>query len=373
MIEARQDTLIAKYKNAIIWYFSGTGNARFAANQIQANFQEKGLLTKVYNIADKESILASTGKDTMVGFCYPTHGFNAPPIVVKFVRNFPKGNSDLFLLNTRAGLKLSKLHIAGLGGIALWLPALLLWIKGYRPIGFRPLDMPSNWISLHPGLRKQAVTSIRKTCTQTLANFSNRIMQGKPVLNGLLWTPLDLLVLPISILYYWYCRFALAKTFYANYKCNNCNLCIDDCPVQAIIEKNGRAFWTAKCESCMHCMNVCPHRAIDIAHVYLFLLWWVAFSFVPYLLIKLLAETGLASVAFTNLFTISTVDIIIMIASLGVVYIGYALLHQLLGVKIINKIITFTSLTHYKWWRRYYLKLPKTVKKEFNASGLDPG
>jgi ferredoxin len=363
MKKAMQNTSKVKYKRAIIWYFSGTGNARFAANQIQTNFQEEDLPTEVFNIADKDPSLATTGKDTLIGFCYPTHGFNAPPIVLKFMNSYPKGNSDLFLLNTRAGLKMSKLHIAGLGGIALWLPALLLWLKGYRPIGYRPLDMPSNWISLHPGLRQQAVTSIRKTCTQTLANFSNRIMQGKPVLNGLLWIPLDLLVLPFSILYYWYGRFALAKTFFANYKCNNCNLCIDDCPVQAIIEKNGRPFWTAKCESCMHCMNVCPHRAIDIAHVYLFLLWWLAFSFVPYLLVKLLIKADLISSTTLNLFTDSLADIIIMIVSLGMVFIGYTILHQLLGIKIINKVITFTSLTHYKWWRRYYLKMPSQKLK----------
>ena len=173
MMEPMQDTIITKYKKAIIWYFSGTGNARFAAHTIQSNLQEIGLQVDVYNIADKDPELASTGKETLVGFCYPTHGFNAPPIVIKFVRNFPRGNSDLFLLNTRAGLKMSKLHISGLGGIALWLPALILWAKGYLPIGFRPLDMPSNWISLHPGLRRQAVESIHKTCTQTLANFSN--------------------------------------------------------------------------------------------------------------------------------------------------------------------------------------------------------
>ena len=36
-----------------------------------------------------------------------------------------------------------------------------------------------------------------------------------------------------------------------------------------------------------------------------------------------------------------------------IVFAGYKLLHQLLRVKIINKIITFTSLTHFRWWRRY--------------------
>lgn len=41
----------------------------------------------------------------------------------------------------------------GLSGLALILPALMLRLKGYRIKGLRPLDLPSNWISLHPGLR----------------------------------------------------------------------------------------------------------------------------------------------------------------------------------------------------------------------------
>jgi NAD-dependent dihydropyrimidine dehydrogenase PreA subunit len=146
-------------------------------------------------------------------------------------------------------------------------------------------------------------------------------------------------------------------------------LCIDDCPVQAIIEKNGRPFWTAKCESCMHCMNVCPRRAIDIAHVYLFILWWVAFSFVPYLLVKWLVKSELISPAAFNLFTDGVVNLLIMLVSLGVVFFGYSVLHQILGIRFINKVITYSSLTHYKWWRRYYLKLPKQQKKTAESQG----
>ena len=35
------------------------------------------------------------------------------------------------------------------------LPALILLTKGYRTVGWRPLDMPSNWISLNarPGYK----------------------------------------------------------------------------------------------------------------------------------------------------------------------------------------------------------------------------
>jgi Pyruvate/2-oxoacid:ferredoxin oxidoreductase delta subunit len=344
-----------KYKQVIIWYFSGTGNARFAAEQIQTNVLARGIPAKVYNIANYDKEMLSVSKGTLLGFCYPTHGFNAPPIVLKFINKFPANNADVFLLNTRAGLKISKLHLPGISGLALWLPALMLFFKGFKPIGFRPLDMPSNWISLHPGLRNKVVLSIKADCTITLSFFTERIINGKLVLNGLLWLPLDLLLTPVSFLYYFYGRFALAKTFYANYNCNNCGICIARCPVQAIIERHNSPYWTFKCESCMKCVNECPQRAIEIAHSYLFLLWWLGFSLIPVFLTKLLYTFGFISEAFYHryfglLFYGSS-----FVFGLIIVFLGYRILHQLLRIKSINKIITKTSLTHYKIWRRYRL------------------
>ncbi|RLA16816.1 MAG: hypothetical protein DRQ62_15680, partial [Gammaproteobacteria bacterium] len=183
----------AKYERVAIWYFSGTGNAKFAAEQIKKNAEAKGLPVEVYNIANQDRNAVSAEREKLLGFCFPTHGFNAPPIVLKFLLNFPRGKANVFLLNTRAGLKMSKIHLPGIGGLALWLPALILLFKGYRPIGFRPLDMPSNWISIHPGLRTKVVESIYAHCTVTLERFSSRILQGKWVLNGFLWLPVDIL------------------------------------------------------------------------------------------------------------------------------------------------------------------------------------
>lgn len=226
-----------QYSLLDIYFFSGTGNARYAANTIAKNARRNGCRANVYDITGENNEISSSNKDQLIGFCFPTHGFNAPPVVLKFIYNFPRGKSDVFLLNTRAGMKLYKFYMPGIGGLALWLTALILIFKGYRPIGFRPLDMPSNWISLHPGIRAKVVESITENCTKTLEKFTNRILKGKPVLNGFIWLPIDILLIPITVGYYFFGRFAIAKTFFANYKCNNCGLCIRQCPVKAIIEK----------------------------------------------------------------------------------------------------------------------------------------
>ena len=109
-----------KYDNLIIYYFSGTGNARNAAKWIIKVGQENGLRTQLINIDRFEEIEHPhlTSK-TLIGFCSPTHGFNLPPIVIKFIRKFPKVKDvDAFILNTRGGLKLHKLFLPGLSGLS---------------------------------------------------------------------------------------------------------------------------------------------------------------------------------------------------------------------------------------------------------------
>jgi ferredoxin len=337
-----------------IWFFSGTGNAQFAAEQIKANAEKLAINATVQRMLSKKSNFDPFDENTLIGFCYPTHGFNAPPSVLKFLWHFPKGKNKVFLLNTRAGLKLYKIHLPGIGGIALWLPALIMFLKGYKPIGFRPLDMPSNWISLHPGIREKVIESIKKHCTCTLERFSKRILTGKPVLNGFLWFPVDIALIPISIAYYLGGRFFIAKTFFANYNCNSCGLCIKQCPVKAIVEKDKRPYWTFNCESCMKCMNSCPKRAIETAHGFTFLLWWTIFSALSGFVVKLIVHYNILPIELIQGSFGLVQNAITIIISFAIVYIAYRLLHQLLGLKLINRIITYTSLTHFKFWRRYY-------------------
>ncbi|GAB6392045.1 MAG: 4Fe-4S ferredoxin [Treponematales bacterium] len=45
--------------------------------------------------------------------------------------------------------------------------------------------------------------------------------------------------------------------------CVNCGSCDSECPVEAIVEKDGRRWIDpAKCQSCGACAGVCPVSAI---------------------------------------------------------------------------------------------------------------
>jgi len=134
------------YKKLVIYYFSGTGNAKKAADWIIELAKEKGIETDLINIEHyKFAERPNFDKQTLIGFCSPTHGFNFPPIVINFLFRFPNvGKARVFILNTRAGMKLHKLFLPGLGGIAQYLAAIVLAIKGYKIVGMQPMDLPSN-------------------------------------------------------------------------------------------------------------------------------------------------------------------------------------------------------------------------------------
>lgn len=343
------------FKKLILYYFSGTGNAKTAAHWIVDHARNRGMEAEIIQINKHTPIPLKAFKEkTLVGFCFPTHGFNTPPIVIDFLRRFPKSkNTKIFLLNTRAGMKMYKLFTPGMSGLALWWPALMLWLKGYKCIGYQPLDLPSNWISIHPGLRKKVVDSIFMRCKRKIDRFTKKILNGKKVYQAFWGIPVDIAISPISVLYYLFGRYALSKTYFASYKCNNCDKCIKECPVQAIKYVDNRPYWTYRCESCMHCMNHCPERAIETGHAFIFLLWRLAFTIIPIGIMYLFKTYKVIPVEILESGYGYIYEGVQYAIGMWVVFAGYGLMHYLLRFKWINYLVTWTSLTKIKYWRRY--------------------
>lgn len=344
-------------QNLRLYYFSGTGNAKNVALRLHTKTSEYGVTSDVFDLSqvDRKNIPVPA-KNEMIGFVSPTHGFNFPPITMYFIFRFPrtKSKNRVFVVNTRAGMKMGKFFLPGLSGLALWLSVMVLWLKGYKIIGLRSIDLPSNWISLHPGLREKVVRSIHGRCNRITDKFADDIFSGKRNYRALYDIVQDILVSPIAVLYFFIGRFFLAKTFYASSKCNNCDVCIQGCPVQAIKKVGNQPYWTYRCESCMKCMNTCPQRAIETGHGYVFGLYYLIHSlgmaaFWVYISkIKLFPDDGL-------LFGILQ-WVIDAALTLALFFIGYRLIHYLKRIVILRQIIEYSSLTRYVFWRRYNFK-----------------
>ncbi len=332
-------------RKTILFYFSGTGNSKQIASWFSKSAAFKSIDCQTYDI-DKTDLhaLPPISDDTLIGFISPIHGFNYPPKVLRFLRLFPKGRNRFFLMNTRGGIRIGNHITPGLTGIAFLLSSFWLRRKGYKITGWIPFDMPSNWISFHPALSKESSTYIHHQMKLKVEKHADKLLSGQTDFVACRDLLQDILISPVSLAYYYAGRFFLAKSFYATATCNNCGLCEKACPVNAITNSTDHPFWTFKCESCMRCMNTCPQRAIETTHG----LWAILIllsSFLSgfcYLFLNPDTPSGLLKFVLFNL---------ILFTILGVCY---RLQHLLLKNKLIRKLIPYTSLTHYKWWGRFY-------------------
>ncbi len=337
-----------------MFYFSGTGNARSVAQWIVAAWQERHREAEMTDLAKIETHAIRVEGDDEVGIASPTHGFNFPPITLAFLFGFPRApnRNRAFVVNTRAGLRFFGVYLPGLSGVAQLLAALVLLLKGYRVIGMRPIDLPSNWISLHPGLSEHKIRSIFERCEAITRRYAERLLDGQRDLRALWDLPQDLLIAPFSLAYYLIGRFWFAKSFVASRDCDACGACITMCPKGALKLVDGRPFWTYRCESCMRCMNQCPKRAIETAHgfaVGLPIVLSLALTTLLYptlrpLLPSILNDNILA--VLLRIFLESSLMLTMLVHS-------YRLLHRGMGVRLVERIIVATSLTHFGFWRRY--------------------
>lgn len=345
-----------------MYYFSGTGNARNVAHWMAAAWRERGRDAVVVDVARARPEDLKVGPADEVGLASPTHGFNFPPITLAFLFAFPRAarRNRAFVFNTRAGVRLRGRCLPGLSGVAQILAAAILSWKGYRVAGMRPVDLPSNWISIHPGLREDNVRAIYRRCEAITRRSAARLLDGGRDLRALWDLPQDLLLAPIALGYYLAGRFFFARSFVASAACDGCEACVRECPVEAVRMIDGRPFWSYRCESCMRCMNRCPRRAIQTAHGFVvaaYVLVSVALTTLVYPALRPLVPGLAGSSALARLARLVLETTLL----LGALALAYRLLHRGLRFRVVERLTTWTSLTRFACWRRYRAPRPRTA------------
>ncbi len=222
-------------KHICICYFSGTGNSKRVANWIAETAAANNFSAALYDISKNDSSdIFPCRQDELIFLISPVHGFNYPKIMLDFIREIPPGRNHLVLMNTRAGMKLGKFITPGLSGITFMLASVLLKNKVYKIQGQIPLDMPSNWISVHPASRRKAVEYIIDKINTRVVKHTEKLLSGEKDFIALRDIIQDILIASVALGYYFIGRFVFAKSFYATYLCDECGVCLKNCPLKAI-------------------------------------------------------------------------------------------------------------------------------------------
>jgi ferredoxin len=337
------------HTDAVIYFYSGTGNSFRVAEWMAETIRQAGNTVRIipFNHAHPAGEIS---QNTILGITTPTHGFTTPWSLIKFALQFPKGTGQrLVIAATRAGVRMFHFTIPGMMGTAAYLLALIFSIKGYRVVGVRGLDMPSNWLALHSGLKPQDVEIISNETEIITKQWMQEILAGKTSLHGWLELILGIILFPGSLAYLLMGRLFLSKLFFTNENCNGCGQCARFCPVQAIQIKNGRPYWTFSCESCMRCMGYCPTRAIEASHPLAVLVFWIFFlPATTWGLDQIIQSVSRMTVMDRTWLTVPVTYgfNILIIAVLYEVFQWFA------RNRILNKLFSMTTLTHY--YRRYH-------------------
>ena len=197
----------------------------------------------------------------MLGIAYPIHSFNAPQIVVDFIKKLPEVNGmETFIIHT-AGED-SKLNYSS---SALLMKRLTR--KGYNVFYDKLIEMPSNFICKYDTAR---VDRIIKAANENIPKIAQDIITRTP---RNMRKNLASNILTFIGRTEWLGARLMGKTYYADSNCTLCGGCVSVCPKKNIEMRTNSIRFKWRCCICMRCVYQCPQRAISIRRPFRFILF----------------------------------------------------------------------------------------------------
>lgn len=226
-----------------IFYFTGTGNSRAAAEKIQNKLDNCTL----YNLADSDWKAPVISEQ--IGIVFPVYFWGIPNMVRKFIQtaNFPK-NCNFFAVATYGGSP----------GDALAIVNSLLLARGLSLQAGYSVKMPDNYIVMlkapTPEVQKEILLQAQKkldTISESICkNHTIKIKTTNPFISAFHNTFRK--------------SFATRdKNFIVDNHCISCGKCVSVCPAKNVTLEQGKPVWHRHCEYCLGCLNVCPKQAIN--------------------------------------------------------------------------------------------------------------
>ncbi len=238
-----------------IYYMSGTGNTRRAAELVQLQLRALGQACEVINWT-REEFQGWASADAF-GFATPTHSYREPTPFKKRLQALPSVPA-----NTRMPVFLIA-GCAGEDGNVFARVGKRLRQKGAAVVGCHVYVAPFNvltwpeWMTRinanSNAVQDQLVLQFARTLPELLTEGTNLSLHKRlmySIVAAIAWDPLVR-------------RFLLGKLDVDETKCVQCGKCTDGCMAQCIYLDPFPRFDRKRCVSCMGCVNLCPNDAID--------------------------------------------------------------------------------------------------------------
>lgn len=241
----------------LICYFSGTGNTEKVINRYIECFETEGNEVEIRKISGKDLDCQKKSLDfsqyDLLGIAYPVHAFNAPSIMINFVKKIKKQpkKTQLFIIKTSGEpLKLNNFSSSKVKAI--------LRRRNFVLNNEYHYCMPYNMIFRHAD---STAYKMWNTANRLIPIDAKEILKGEKV--KLKYFPFSSFLAWIMRIEHWGGRWN-GKHYKVSDKCLKCQKCVRACPTQNIKFENGEFHFGKNCLMCMRCSFFCPTNAIKI-------------------------------------------------------------------------------------------------------------
>ncbi|MGN0394853.1 MAG: EFR1 family ferrodoxin [Coprococcus sp.] len=231
----------------MIIYFSATGNSKYVANEIAK--QTNDYAVSILNLENKITLCLGE----RLGIVSPTYYWGLPSIVDEFF-----GKCEII------GAEHPYIYFVATYGTTTGQTGAFvrkhLNRKGLELSASFSVKMPDTWTPIYDLSDKEKVAAINKNEKSQIQEIVNHIRNSE--LGDYMKEKVPMLAVKCFNPLYENARKTAHFTVDAN--CVGCGLCESNCPVQAIMVKNGKPIWVKeKCVMCLGCMHHCPRFAIQ--------------------------------------------------------------------------------------------------------------
>jgi ferredoxin len=249
--------------SAAIFYFSGTGNTWWVANELKKFLEEKKCKTTIHSI-EKSSIKKDEQKiisqADYVGFGFPIYASDMPNFFKEFIKQIPSmKEKKAFVFTTMEAF-------SGDGALTALRK---LRRKDYQVNQAINIKMPNNVILPYiffknfPSHSQEQIQKRKKEAKEVIEKLAGKILSEEKWIQGR--DPFSIATaliqrVPMRLIGWsqW------ARNFYVERDlCIECMKCVDFCPTNNITFENDIFSWGNDCTMCLRCYNLCPKNAIQ--------------------------------------------------------------------------------------------------------------
>ena len=259
----------------MIFYFSGTGNSKWAAKTLA--LETGDTLVSIPEVLNSDCTF-TLEKDEHIGFIFPIHGWRVPSIVKDFLSKLSiKTKGEDFSIHKHTSFCLVTAGDS-IGKVIERFQKMLNSVAEGNSMELKAvysLIMPESYVGL-PGMdvdTKEKEIEKKEIASKQLKEFSKMLKQLPYTDNQQVWGWEQLKRGPIPSFFsgpvgaFFERILVTDKPFHViSRRCVKCGICANVCPVEDI--KGGLGYepeWlhNGKCLTCFSCYHHCPHHAIE--------------------------------------------------------------------------------------------------------------